>query len=71
VLDSRLAVIRWSHAARFRQAVKLAEGRRGEKLLDYGCGDGIFIGLVAGTFTACVGADISVDQVEDCESRFA
>jgi 2-polyprenyl-3-methyl-5-hydroxy-6-metoxy-1,4-benzoquinol methylase len=70
-LGSRLAVVRWSHAARFRQAVALTEGRHGEKLLDYGCGDGTFIGLVAGTFISCVGADISADQVEDCESRFA
>ncbi|HEY6361485.1 MAG TPA: class I SAM-dependent methyltransferase, partial [Vicinamibacterales bacterium] len=41
------------------------------KLLDYGCGDGTFIGLVAGRFKGCVGADIAPDQLDDCRRRFA
>ena len=69
-LASRSAIIRWTHGARFRKAVKLAGGTASDKLLDYGCGDGTFIGFVAGTFGACVGADIAPEQIDDCRARF-
>jgi len=41
-----------------------------QKLLDYGCGDGTFLGLVSDQFRECWGADIALDQIEDCRSRF-
>ena len=52
-------------------AVKLAGTHPSGKLLDYGCGDGTFIDLVAGNFAACVGADVAPDQLADCRDRFA
>src|SRR6476660_4915334 len=70
-LGSRSSIIRWSHAARFRQGVKLAKSRPTEKLLDYGCGDGTFLSLMADKFRVCVGADIEQEQVDDCRRRFA
>lgn len=69
-LDSRSAVIRWSHTARFRLAARLAGTHPAGRLLDYGCGDGTFISLVADRFAACVGADVDAHQVDDCRSRF-
>jgi ubiquinone/menaquinone biosynthesis C-methylase UbiE len=70
-LGSRSSIIRWSHAARFQQGVRLAESRPTEKLLDYGCGDGTFLSLMSDKFRACVGADIEPEQVDDCRRRFA
>ncbi len=51
-LGSRSSIIRWSHAARFQQGVRLAESRPTEKLLDYGCGDGTFLSLMSDKFNA-------------------
>lgn len=70
-LASRSALIRWSHAARFRLAVALAGTHPTGRLLDYGCGDGTFLGLVSGRFASCVGADVAPDQLEDCRRRLA
>jgi SAM-dependent methyltransferase len=69
-LGCRSAIIRWSHSARFRLAAKLAGVHPADKLLDYGCGDGTFIGMVADNFATCVGADTAADQLEDCRDRF-
>lgn len=70
-LDCRSRIIRWSHAARFRLAVKLVGTDAGGRLLDYGCGDGTFLGFVADRFAACVGTDTDADQLGDCRVRFA
>jgi SAM-dependent methyltransferase len=70
-LGSRSSIIRWSHAVRFQQGVRLAESRSTEKLLDHGCGDGTFLSLMSDKFNACVGADIEPEQVDDCRRRFA
>jgi SAM-dependent methyltransferase len=63
-------IISWSHGARFRTAARLVGTHPGDKLLDYGCGDGTFLGLVADKFAACVGTDVAADQIEDCTKRF-
>jgi 2-polyprenyl-3-methyl-5-hydroxy-6-metoxy-1,4-benzoquinol methylase len=69
-LGCQSRIISWSHGARFRRAVRLAGTGAGRKLLDYGCGDGTFLGLVADRFAECWGADIAGDQLEDCRQRF-
>lgn len=70
-LGCRSQIIAWSHGARFKKALHLAGSEPGGKLLDYGCGDGTFIGMVAGKFGSCVGADVSVEHVSDCQQRLA
>jgi ubiquinone/menaquinone biosynthesis C-methylase UbiE len=69
-LGSRARVVAWSHRARFGRALQLAGEAPGEKLLDYGCGDGTFLGLVSERFRECWGADIRLDYLEDCRTRF-
>ena len=71
---SRDRLIAWSHRRRFTTAVALARELAGRRVLDYGCGDGTFLGLLAGTdYTplAAVGAEIHRHVVEDCRHRFA
>ena len=63
-------VIAWSHAARFKTALKLIGKAPGTTLLDYGSGDGTFIGMAEGRFARACGADISDYQVKDCNQRF-
>jgi len=63
-------VIAWGHGARFRSALALA-GTHDGRLLDYGCGDGTFLGMVASRWTHCVGADVEAGQLDDCRRRFA
>src|SRR5438552_10297315 len=70
-LGCRSTIIRWSHTARFRLAVKLVGTHAGARLLDYGCGDGTFLGFVADRFAACIGTDTAADQLDDCRVRFA
>jgi SAM-dependent methyltransferase len=64
-------VVAWSHGSRFAQAAKLAREAGGGRLLDYGCGDGTFIGLTHGTFADATGADVDDRQLDDCRRRFA
>jgi SAM-dependent methyltransferase len=70
-LGCRSSIIRWSHTARFRLAMLLAGDHQAGRLLDYGCGDGTFMGLVADRFAVCIGADVDEVQIDDCQSRFA
>ena len=65
------SIVSFSHHARFRKAIALAGVDPDGALLDYGSGDGTFLGLVADRFATCLGADIALDQVEDCRHRFA
>jgi SAM-dependent methyltransferase len=62
-------VIAWGHSARFRMALALAGTGTG-CLLDYGCGDGTFLGMVASRWSHCVGVDVDAEQQEDCRVRF-
>jgi len=62
--------VAWSHGSRFRLAAQLAaEAGAGRRLLDYGCGDGTFIGLTHGTFAEAVGCDIDAAQLAQCSHR--
>jgi 2-polyprenyl-3-methyl-5-hydroxy-6-metoxy-1,4-benzoquinol methylase len=63
-------VVAWSHGSRFRLAVRLAAAAgAARRLLDYGCGDGTFIGLTHGTFAEAVGCDIDAAQLAQCRHR--
>jgi 2-polyprenyl-3-methyl-5-hydroxy-6-metoxy-1,4-benzoquinol methylase len=70
-LLSRSALVRWSHGSRFRLARTLVTPFAGHRLLDFGCGDGTFLGLVQDIFPDAVGADADAEQIADCASRFA
>jgi SAM-dependent methyltransferase len=71
-LHSRSRLISWSHQGRFRTALRIARELKGRRQLDYGCGDGTFLGLLASeTAVSAVGAEIQASIVEDCRVRFA
>jgi SAM-dependent methyltransferase len=67
-------LIAWSHRQRFQRALALACPFAGATLLDYGCGDGTFLGLLqtsASRPSRAVGVEIDPRVVEDCRRRFA
>jgi SAM-dependent methyltransferase len=70
-LGCRSWVIRYGHQSRFRLARRLAADYRGRRLLDYGCGDGQFLAMVADLFPDATGADIAEDHLADNRARFA
>jgi 2-polyprenyl-3-methyl-5-hydroxy-6-metoxy-1,4-benzoquinol methylase len=71
-LQSRSRLISWSHQARFRTALRIARQMTGGRQLDYGCGDGTFLGLLASEREiVAVGAEIHSSIVDDCRARFA
>ena len=72
-IHSRDPLIRWSHRGRFRTGLALARPFANRRLLDYGCGDGTFLGLLqtSGAPPAlAVGAEIDPGLVIDCTRRF-
>jgi SAM-dependent methyltransferase len=66
-----LRLLRWSHGARFRVARALVQGCSGQRLLDYGCGDGTFLSAVADLFPDAVGAEVDAALAADDARRFA
>jgi len=65
-------LIAWSHRRRFDAGLKLARAFRGRRLLDYGCGDGTFLAMLAATAdrpAEAVGAELDDYQVTDCRKR--
>ncbi len=72
-LHSRSRLIAWSHRARFETGLRLSAGFRGQRLIDYGCGDGTFLALLMArpaAPAAALGAEIDDGQVNDCKARF-
>lgn len=69
LLACKSGVIAWSHRSRFRIGLELIGSPR--TLLDYGCGDGTFLAMAAGIIQSGCGADIAVEQIEDCRTRLA
>lgn len=73
-LGSRDRLIAWSHRRRFATALALGAAFAGRRVLDYGCGDGTFLALLATGATPPalgVGAEITPGVVDDCRRRFA
>ena len=69
---SRDPLIAWSHRRRFETALDLARPFRGRRLLDYGCGDGTFLALLAASEARpaeAVGAERDEYWVNDCRTR--
>lgn len=69
---SRARLIAWSHQRRFQAGLELASGFTGQRVLDYGCGDGTFLALLEATGrgpSQAVGAELDAFQVEDCRRR--
>jgi len=72
-LHSRSWLIAWSHRSRFEAGLRLSVRFAGQRLIDYGCGDGTFLALLMarpGSPAAVVGADLDDGQVNDCRARF-
>src|SRR5215207_942476 len=70
-MGCRSRIISFSHGSRFRMACRLVKPFAGTSLLDYGCGDGSFLAMIAEKFPVAVGADIDAKQNADCAARFA
>jgi SAM-dependent methyltransferase len=67
-------LVAYSHRRRFDIGVQLAQRFRGQRILDYGCGDGTFLALLCATPgrpASAVGAEIDEFQVNDCRARLA
>jgi SAM-dependent methyltransferase len=70
-VECKSSVISWSHRSRFEKALQLAGAAPIGRLLDYGCGDGTFLAMMAGRVREAVGADVANDQLQDCAARSA
>jgi len=67
-------LIAWSHQRRFAAGLRLMAPFAGQRVLDYGCGDGTFLALLCASPhrpASAVGAEIDETQVSDCRSRLA
>ena len=72
-INSRSRLIAWSHRGRFATGLRLARQVDGARTLDYGCGDGTFLGLLMDGQPAprmAVGAELTAAIVADCRDRF-
>ena len=72
-LHSSDRLISWSHRRRFERGLALAGDLAGQRILDYGCGDGTFLALLQEGKSApadAVGAEIDPRIVADCRRRF-
>jgi len=68
----RSHLIAWSHRRRFEAGLRLARRFHGQRILDYGCGDGTFLALLQSGPAPPVhalGAEIDDFQVADCRER--
>jgi SAM-dependent methyltransferase len=65
-------LISWSHRRRYQVGLKLTRQLSASRILDYGCGDGTFLAMLAADSTAslsAVGAEMYTSLVEDCNAR--
>lgn len=72
-INSRSWLIAWSHRGRFATSLRLAREVGAARALDYGCGDGTFLGLLMNGESAprvAVGAELTPSIVDDCRERF-
>lgn len=67
-------LISWTHQSRFTVGLELAEEFAGERILDYGSGDGTFLAMAMSAPhppARAVGAELDPTVVGDCNTRFA
>lgn len=65
-------LIAWSHRSRFEIGLQLAQLCVGQRVLDYGCGDGTFLALLMARPCApafAVGAELEARVVSECRAR--
>ena len=65
-------LIAWAHRSRFEIGLELARDCAGQRVLDYGCGDGTFLALLMEQQAApavAIGAELGADGVRDCQAR--
>src|SRR5262249_48538002 len=65
-------LISWSHRCRYEVGLKLTRQLSARRILDYGCGDGSFLAMLAADSTGptnAVGAEKYMKVVEDCNER--
>lgn len=72
-LLSKDRLIAWSHRRRFETGLRLARRLGGRRVLDYGCGDGTFLSMLASSapLEEGVGAEVDARIVEDCRQRLS
>lgn len=70
-LCSGIPLLSWSHRSRFALARRLVAPYAGQRLLDYGCGDGTFLAMVNDLFPDAIGTGTDVREIETCRNRFA
>lgn len=65
-------LISWSHRSRFHLGLLLAQQFAGQRVLDYGCGDGTFLAMLMAQPTAPAkahGAELLPETVKNCRDR--
>lgn len=65
-------LVAWSHRRRFETGLRLARRFKGQRILDYGCGDGTLLALLNAGSTPpaeAVGAELDEFQISDCRAR--
>ena len=69
---SKARIISWSHRRRFQIGMQLGRQFAGQRVLDYGCGDGTFLAMLLASGAApamAVGSELQRSTVEECNSR--
>jgi len=69
---SKARIISWSHRRRFQIGTQLGRQFAGQRVLDYGCGDGTFLAMLLASGAApamAVGSELQRSTVEECQSR--
>lgn len=71
-LFSKARIISWSHRRRFQIGMQLGTQFAGQRVLDYGCGDGTFLAMLLASGAApamAVGSELQRNTVEECQLR--
>lgn len=69
---SKARIISWSHRRRFEIGTELGREFAGQRVLDYGCGDGTFLAMLLASGSApaiAVGSELQRSTVHECQSR--